>query len=320
MMINNRIVIASRGSQLALRQTEILEDLLRSVEPGIQIEVLTVSTKGDADKSRPFSALGTKGIFTTEVEAEVLAGNADVALHSAKDLTAELAPGSALICIPPRADARDVLVGGDGSSGEERLESLAPGARVGTSSMRRKLLLAEVRPDLEVVEFRGNLDTRLRKVADGEVDAAVLAAAGIDRLEGVDPAIAAPLEPSRWVPSPAQGALAVEALVERTDLIELFGRIADPLATAEVTCERAFSARLEGGCSVPLGCHARASEQGLLVTGMLGSPLTNQVLRDRVSGSGHEAERLGVELAEAILAAGGDEVLEDIKADQTQRS
>jgi hydroxymethylbilane synthase len=319
MMITNRIVIASRGSQLALRQTEILGDLLRSVEPGIQIEVLTVSTKGDEDKSRPFSALGTKGIFTTEVEAEVLAGNADVALHSAKDLTAELAPGCVLICVAPRADARDVVVGGEGESGEERLGSLPPGARVGTSSMRRKLLLAEMRADLEVVEFRGNLDTRLRKVADGEVDAAVLAAAGIARLR-VDPAIAAPLDPTRWIPSPAQGALAVEALGERSDLNELFGRIADPEATTEVTCERAFSARLEGGCSVPLGCHARASERGLLVTGMLGSPLTNQVLRDRISGSANEAEALGVELAEAILAAGGDEVLEDIKADESQRS
>jgi hydroxymethylbilane synthase len=319
MMITNRIVIASRGSQLAIRQTEILGDLLRSVEPGIQIEVLTVSTKGDEDKSRPFSALGTKGIFTTEVEAEVLAGNADVALHSAKDLTAELAPGGALICVPQRADARDVVVGGEGQSGEERLGSLSPGARVGTSSMRRKLLLAEMRPDLEVVEFRGNLDTRLRKVADGEVDAAVLAAAGIARL-GVDAAIAAPLDPTRWIPSPAQGALAVEALGVRPDLDELFGRIADPGATAEVTCERAFSARLEGGCSVPLGCHARASERGLLVTGMLGSPLTNQVLRDRISGSANEAEALGVELAEAVLAAGGDEILEDIKADERQRS
>jgi hydroxymethylbilane synthase len=319
-MITSRIVIASRGSQLALRQTEILGDLLRAAEPGIQIEVRTVSTKGDVDKNRPFSALGTKGIFTTEVEAEVLAGKADVALHSAKDLTAELAPGTALICIPKRADGRDVVVGGDGTSGEERLGSLPPGARVGTSSMRRKLLLTEMHPDLEVVEFRGNLDTRLRKVADGEVDAAILAAAGIDRLGGVDPTVSASLEPSRWVPSPAQGALAVEALVERTDLIELFGRLTDPSATAEVTCERAFSARLEGGCSVPLGCHARASERGLLVTGMLGSPLTNQVLRDRISGSANEASGLGLELAEAILAAGGDEVLEDIRAEARQRS
>jgi hydroxymethylbilane synthase len=316
----DRIVVASRGSQLAVRQTEILGDLLRAADPELQVDVLTVSTKGDKDKSIPFSAIGAKGIFTTEVSAEVLAGNADVALHSAKDLTAELGPGTALICIPRRADARDVVVGGKGVSGEERLASLSTGARVGTSSMRRKVLLTEARPDLEVVEFRGNLDTRLRKVAEGEVDAAVLAAAGIHRLGGVDENRFGPLEPTRWVPSPAQGALAVEALAERIDLAELFERIGSPAAAAEVACERAFSARLEGGCSVPLGCHAQASERGLLVTGMLGSPLTDQVLRDRISGTPAEAESLGVELAEAILAAGGGEILEDIKAEEIQRS
>ncbi|CAN5620585.1 hydroxymethylbilane synthase [soil metagenome] len=318
--IPDRIVVASRGSQLALRHTEILGDLLRAVDPEIRIKVLTVSTKGDKDKTIPFSAMGAKGIFTTEVSAEVLAGSADVALHSAKDLTAELAPDTALICFPPRADARDVVVGGEGESGEERLGSLPMGARVGTSSMRRKVLLTEARPDLEVVEFRGNLDTRLRKVAEGEVDAAILAAAGIHRLGGVNEDLYGPLEPTRWVPSPAQGALAVEALAKRSDLPELFGRIASPGAAAEVACERAFSARLEGGCSVPLGCHAQASERGLLVTGMLGSPLTDQVLRDRISGSPEEAESLGVELAEAILAAGGGEILEDIKAEEIQRS
>lgn len=316
----DRIVVASRGSQLALRHTEILGDLLRTIAPEIQIEVLTVSTRGDKDKKTSFSAMGAKGIFTTEVSAEVVAGNADVALHSAKDLTAELNQETALICIPQRADARDVVVGGEGGSGEERVGSLPPGAKVGTSSMRRRVLLSEARPDLEVVEFRGNLDTRLRKVTEGEVDAAILASAGIGRLGGVDDGHYGPLEPTSWVPSPAQGALAVEALAVRSDLAELFGRISSRAATAEIACERAFSARLEGGCSVPLGCHAMAGERGLLVTGMLGSPLTDQVLRDRISGSPAEAESLGVELAEAILAAGGSEVLEDIKAEQMQRS
>jgi len=316
----DRIVVASRGSQLALRHTEILGDLLRTVAPEIQIEVLTVSTRGDKDKKTSFSAMGAKGIFTTEVSAEVVAGNADVALHSAKDLTAELNPDTALICIPQRADARDVVVGGEDGNGEERLGSLQPGARVGTSSMRRRVLLSEARPDLEVVEFRGNLDTRLRKVIEGEVDAAVLASAGIGRLGGVEDHFYGALEPTRWVPSPAQGALAVEALAVRTDLAELFERVSSPAATAEIACERAFSARLEGGCSVPLGCHALAGERGLLVTGMLGSPLTDQVLRDRISGSPAEAESLGIDLAEAILAAGGSEVLEDIKAEQMQRS
>src|SRR5665809_65163 len=246
---SGQIVVASLGSLLELRPTEILRELLRAVDPEIQVDVLTVSTKGDKDKSIPFSAMGAKGIFTTEVSGEVLAGNADVALHSAKDLTAELAANTALICIPPRADARDVVVGGQGVGGEERLGSLPTGARVGTSSMRRKVLLTEARPDLEVVEFRGNLDTRLRKVAEGEVDAAILAAAGIQRLRGVDEDLYGPLEPTRWVPSPAQGALAVEALTERSDLAELFGRINSPGAAARIAASTSPSATLRSRVS-----------------------------------------------------------------------
>jgi hydroxymethylbilane synthase len=318
--IPDGIVIASRGSKLALKQTEILSGLLRAVEPALRIEVLTVSTRGDDDKDRSFADIGGKGIFTSEVEREVLAGNADVALHSAKDLTAELAPECALICTPERADVRDVIVGGEGVSGEERLGSLPPGARVGTSSIRRRVLLTELRPDLEVVEFRGNLDTRLRKLADDEVDAAILAAAGIERLGGVDAAMFSPLDPLRWVSAPAQGALAVEARAERDDLIALFMRIGDGAAAAEVACERAFSRRLEGGCTVPLGCHARASDGGLVVTGLLGSPHTDEVLRDRISGPASGAEGLGTELAEAILAAGGDDILEDLKADAVEQA
>jgi hydroxymethylbilane synthase len=309
----DRIVIASRGSKLALRQTEILTRHLRALKPTLEVEVVTVSTTGDRDKNRSFADLGTKGIFTSEVEREVVAGRADVALHSAKDLTAQLAEECTLICVPERADVRDVVVGGEGDHGEDRLGALPPGARVGTSSMRRRVLLAEMRPDLEVVEFRGNLDTRLRKVADGEVDAAILAAAGIARLGGVEPSMFAPLDAGRWVPAPAQGALAVEARADRSDLASLFGGLADSQAAAEVECERAFSERLEGGCSVPLGCHAVARNGGLLVTGLLGSPHTDQVLRDRISGPSARAAALGAELAEAILAAGGSEILEEIK-------
>jgi len=309
----DRIVIASRGSKLALRQTEILTRELRAQKPSLEVEVLVVSTTGDRDKNRSFADLGTKGIFSSEVEREVLDGRADVALHSAKDLTAQLADECALICVPERADVRDVVAGGEGDGGEERLNALPPGARVGTSSMRRRVLLAEMRPDLEVVEFRGNLDTRLRKVAEGEVDAAILAAAGIARLGGVERSSFGPLDPGRWVPAPGQGALAVEARADRADLVALFAGIGDLQAAAEVECERAFSDRLEGGCSVPLGCQAVASDGSLFVNGLLGSPHADQVLRDRISGPLAQASALGAELAEAILEAGGTEILEDIK-------
>jgi hydroxymethylbilane synthase len=308
-----RLVIASRGSKLARRQAGIVADLLRSVEPEAEIEVRTIVTTGDKD-ARPYRAIGGKGLFVAEVEREVAEGRCDVAVHSAKDLTAQLAPGCSIVCVPPRASVHDVVVGGTGPDGIARLASMGSGARVGTSSMRRRALLAEFRDDLETVDLRGNLDTRLRKVQDGVIDAAVLAAAGIERLGAIDDVEPGALDPDRWVPAPGQGALAVEARSERADLAELFSRIDDSATHAEVTCERSFAERLEGGCSIPLGCSARTIEDGLVVTGFLGHPDGHDSLRDRISGATSEAESLGRELADAILDAGGTDLLEDIRS------
>jgi hydroxymethylbilane synthase len=306
-----RLTIASRGSRLALAQAGIVARLIEKLHPGMQVEVVRVTTRGDRDE-RPFGAIGGKGLFTSEVEREVAERRADVAVHSAKDLTAELAPGCALVCVPPRASVGDVVVGGDGSSGAARIASLPAGARVGTSSMRRRALLAEARADLDVAELRGNLDTRLAKVQRGEVYAAVVAAAGLERIGRDDLVASALLDPTEWIPAPSQGALAVEALEDRRDLVELFAPLADPGAAAEVACERAFAARLEGGCSVPLGCTARADEDRLLVRGLLASPRGDVTLRDRVSGPLDRAEALGIELAQALLRAGGDHILAEI--------
>jgi hydroxymethylbilane synthase len=308
-----RLVIASRGSKLAQRQAGIVADLVRSVEPEAEIEVRTVVTTGDKD-ARPYRAIGGKGLFVAEVEHEVAEGRCDVAVHSAKDLTAQLAPGCSIVCVPPRASVHDVVVGGTGPDGIARLSSMGSGARVGTSSMRRRALLAEFRDDLETVDLRGNLDTRLRKVRDGVIDAAVLAAAGIERLGAIEDVEPGALDPDSWVPAPGQGALAVEARSDRADLAELFARIDDVAAHAEVTCERSFAERLEGGCSIPLGCSARTIEDGLVVTGFLGHPDGHDSLRDRISGATSEAEALGRELADAILDAGGTDLLEDIRS------
>lgn len=309
--IPNRLVLATRGSKLALRQTEIVASLLRGAHSGIEIELKVITTRGDSDR-RSFGEIGGKGLFVAEVEREVAEGRADAAVHSAKDLTAVLAPDCEIICVPERAAAHDVIVGGAGDTGEERLGSLAAGARVGTSSMRRRALLAEARDDLEVVELRGNLDTRLRKVVDGEAEAAVLAAAGLERLGTPDRG--APLDESWWVPAPAQGALAIQARSDRLDVAAAFAPLNDALSMAEVLCERAFAAHLEGGCSVPLGCRARATNEGLSVIGYLGDPFGSGAFRDRISGSIGEAEDLGRELAKAILDAGGAHILADISS------
>ena len=307
----DHLVIASRGSRLALAQAERVAGRVRSMHPEINVKISTVTTTGDRDQ-RAFAQIGGKGLFTSEVEREVAEGRADVAIHSAKDLTAELAAGCHIVCVPERVSPLDVVVGGTGDTGEERLETLPTGATVGTSSMRRRALLAELRPDLEVVEFRGNLDTRLRKVAEGQVAAAILAGAGIERL-GAD--VEAPsLDPHRWVPAPSQGALAVEALEARVDLTELFAGLEDASARAEIDCERAFAAHLEGGCSVPLGCLARAEDDRLVVTGLLAHPEGGQSICDRISGRLIEAVQLGHELADALLHSGGDDILADIRA------
>lgn len=304
------VVIATRGSRLALAQTEIVSRLLRAHRPGLTVEVKVIKTTGDRDR-RPFAAIGGKGLFTTEVEQALLDRNADLAVHSAKDLTADLAPGCAIVALPTRASVEDVVVGGSGPTGEERLGSLAPGARVGTSSMRRRALLVEARPDLDAVELRGNVDTRLKKVADGEVDVAILAAAGLERLE-VDADVAA-LGADHWIPAPAQGAIAIEALEERADLAALVAGLDDPATRAEVTAERSFAHALEGGCSVPLGCSALATGDRLVVNGFLGHPDAGTSMRDRISGGVHEAAALGAELAEAIMSCGGREILDELR-------
>lgn len=317
-MTLERLVIASRGSRLALIQAEIVVDLLRRVYPNIRCEIHPVTTKGDADR-RPFREISGKGLFIAEVEREVAEGRADIAVHSAKDLTAKLAPGCAIVCVPARAPAHDVVVGGDGATGEDRLASLPAGATVGTSSMRRRALLAEFRPDLEVVDLRGNLNTRLEKVLDGAVDAAILAAAGIERLGVSDNIVPAPLDPNTWTPAPAQGALAVEASAADADIAGLFEPLGDPQATAEVMLERSFAARLEGGCSVPLGCRAQASAGSMVATGYLGHPEGSHSIRDRISGPTREADRLGRELADAVLQGGGDDLLADLQAWEAPR-
>lgn len=309
----DRIIVATRRSRLALTQTNIVVSALKAVHPGLSIELREVTTTGDKDQ-RPFAQIGGKGLFTSEVEGALLDGRADLAVHSAKDLTATLAPGCTILCVPARASRGDVVVGGGDGDGEGRIRGLAAGSSVGTSSMRRRALLAELRDDLEAVELRGNLDTRLEKVRTGVVDVAVLAAAGLERL-GSDAGVGA-LDPAWWVHAPGQGALAVEGLDNRDDLRRLLEPIADDASTLELTAERAFSGGLEGGCSVPLGCSAIVAGDRISITGFLASH-DGRSIREHLAGPAADAAALGAELAEAVLAQGGDRILEDIETQAT---
>jgi hydroxymethylbilane synthase len=309
-----QLTIATRGSKLAVAQTGIVADLIRSRDPSIEIRILEVRTTGDKD-ARPFAQIGGKGVFVAEVERAVQSGEADLAVHSAKDLTADLAEGCAIVCVPQRGAVEDVVVGGSGADGHERLGSVPRGGTVGTSSMRRRALLAEARPDLDAVELRGNLDTRLRKVADGVVGAALLARAGLERLPGGPTDGWGPLDPEWWVPAPGQGSLAVETRSDREDLAALLGPLDDRPAHAELDAERAFARTMEGGCSVPLGCLARASGDRLALTGFLGDPEGVMSFRDRISGGLDEGPALGAELAQAILGGGGEDILAGLRDD-----
>lgn len=287
-----------------MRQTEIIAELIHDRDPSWKIDPVVVTTSGDRDR-RPFTQIGSQGLFVAEVERAVVEGRADCAVHSAKDLTSTLGEGCRLV-FPTRGPVHDVVIGGQGS-GHEILNDLPAGASVGTSSMRRRALLQETRPDVEVVELRGNLDTRLEKVARGDCDAAILAAAGLQRL-GANTSGA--LDPSWWVPPPGQGALAIEFATAPSEVEDLLQALDDPSVHARVDCERSFASALEGGCSVPLGCLATLEGETLIATGYIGSTTGDGSVRDRVSGSAREARTLGRELAEAMLAAGGAELLQ----------
>jgi hydroxymethylbilane synthase len=290
--------VATRGSALARWQAERVVARL-----GQDAELVIVSTTGDRDTSSTIHALGGTGVFVKEVQDAVLRGEADVAVHSAKDLPPLTPEGLRLAAIPERGDPRDALVGA-------RLDDLPTGARIGTGSVRRRAQLAALRPDLTFGELRGNIPTRLEKAAD--FDAVVMAAAALDRLECAD-RIAERLEPSVLLPQVAQGALAVECRADDDATLTALSAIDDPTAAVAVAAERAFLAELGGGCSLPCGALARLADDGTLTVDALLASLDGRIVL-RASVSGTEPEALGRELARRILDDEGGRVVLDAAA------
>jgi hydroxymethylbilane synthase len=302
-----KLVIATRGSQLALWQAEHTKARLAAVAPEFAVEFNVITTSGDKILDVPLAKVGGKGLFVKEIEQALLDGAADLAVHSMKDVPAELAPGLALVAVSSREVPWDALC----ARAPVTLETLAQGARVGTSSMRRQCQLLARRPDLQIAMLRGNVPTRLRKLDEGQFDAIVLAAAGLTRL-GLAERITQELPLELSVPAVAQGVLGFEARAGDEAVIELVRRaIHDPAEERRVAAERMFLLKMGGSCQTPLAAHARGGEGGaeLRVIGMCGMPDGTRILRAEVAGAASEAEALGVKLAEALLAQGAAEIL-----------
>jgi hydroxymethylbilane synthase len=298
------LVIGTRASKLALVQTHMIRDHLLAAHADLTVEIEHITTKGDLILDRPLSAIGDKGLFVTEIEDAMRAGRIDLAVHSAKDLPSELPPDMQLAAFPPRADARDALIARD----QLRLADLLDGAHVGTSSMRRACQLRHLRPDLRISDLRGNVDTRLRKLHEGQYDAIVLAAAGLERL-GWAGEISEYLDPSVMLPAVSQGILGIEIRAGDAATAALLAALDDPAARVAATAERAFLARIGGGCQVPIGAYAQISGATLTLSGLIGAR-DGRVVRGELAGPANHAAMLGAQLADELLDHGGRALLD----------
>ena len=304
-MSTDRIVIATRGSQLALWQANHVKARLEAVSPGIVVELAIFKTSGDKILDVPLAKVGGKGLFVKEIEQGLVDKTADLAVHSMKDVPAELAPGLVLCAVSTREVPWDALCTRTGAT----LETLPQGAKVGTSSMRRQAQLLARRPDLQIALLRGNVPTRIKKLDAGEFDAIVLAAAGLHRL-GMADRISQLLPLDVSIPAVAQGVLAIE-IREGDEAVRELVRLAihDEPTHGKMLAERAFLVRMGGSCQTPLAAHAIDHEGGLRIVGMCGMPDGTRILRDEVIGSIAAAAQLGDELAGKLLDQGAGEIL-----------
>ncbi len=304
------IRIATRRSKLALWQAEHAAALLRAGLDGLSTELVPLSTRGDEIQDRPLSEIGGKGLFLKELERALLDGRADIAVHSMKDVPAEMEEGFALPAILERGNAFDAFVSNDHAGFDE----LPQGAHLGTSSLRRQCLARALRPDLKVSPLRGNVNTRLAKLDRGDFDAILLAAAGLERL-GLADRVRQSLGSAEWVPAPGQGAVGIECRAEDEDLIGMLSRLQHAETATCVRAERAVTWRLEGSCQVPIGAHARLAGGKLHLRAMVGWPDGTGLIRAERVGDPGQAEALGDDLGRELLERGGGEILRTLEGD-----
>ena len=306
-MSRSTLILGTRGSKLAVHQSQWVQARLQELAPGLTISLQRIQTSGDKILDVPLAKIGGKGLFVKEIEDALLSKEIDLAVHSMKDVPTALPEELDILCVPPREDPRDALITRDGC----RLDQLKPGARIGTSSLRRQAQLLHYRPDFTIEMLRGNLDTRLRKLREGQFDAIVLAAAGLRRLAW-DAEITEYLPVHLSLPAIAQGALGIEARSDDTFVRELLSRFEHRPTRITVTAERALLHRLEGGCQVPIAAHAALEGDRLTVDGLVASVDGRRVIRHQIQGPASEAQALGTKLAERLLADGGDVILKEI--------
>jgi len=303
----NRLVIATRQSALALWQAEYVKSNLESLHPGLEVELLGLTTKGDKILDVPLAKVGGKGLFVKELEQAILETRADIAVHSMKDVPMDFPEGLRLGAILQRETPTDAFV----SESYDSVDDLPEGAIVGTSSLRRQCQLMARRPDLKIVSLRGNVNTRLAKLDAGEFDAIILAASGLKRL-GFQQHIKMEMAPEESLPAVGQGALGIECRLEDQDSLQLIAPLIDPETTLCVSAERAMNHRLQGGCQVPIAGYAELHGEHLSLRGLVGSIDGQKMIRDQISGSAEQAEKLGRTLADKLLAQGAEDILRQI--------
>jgi hydroxymethylbilane synthase len=302
--------IATRKSPLALWQAEHVAALLRRAHGGLEIELVPLVTQGDRIQDRSLAAVGGKGLFIKELEVALESDRADIAVHSMKDLPGDLPEGLIIAAVLERADARDALLTAAAAAG---IGDLPRGARVGTSSVRRQAQLLAARPDLRIQTLRGNVDTRLRRLDGGDLDAIVLACAGLIRL-GLEARITARLDPNICLPAVAQGVIGIECRGADVRTLALVSVLNHDATRRTTDAERAFAHRLGGSCQSPIAAHARLEGERLMLDGLVAEPDGTRLLRDALSGSSSDPAALGHRLAERILAAGAGPLLERLRA------
>lgn len=308
-MSKKLIRIATRESLLALWQAEYVANMLKQAHPELEVELVKMKSKGDVILDTPLAKVGGKGLFVKELEEGMLRGDADIAVHSMKDVPAELPDGLHLPVICPREDPRDAFV----SNSYRAFEELPQGAVVGTSSLRRQSQLMERRPDLNIKFLRGNVQTRLKKLDDGEFDAIILASAGLKRLELGD-RIAEVLDVQVSLPAVGQGAVGIECRSDDPEINALIAPLDDHKTHVRVRAERAMNRRLGGGCQVPIAGYAELEHGVIVLHGLVAQPDGKKVLRGSISGRPEDAEELGTVLAEDLLSRGADAILKEVYA------